>query len=153
MTVVVLALAFPAVGSELYIGLPFLEGREAESSPGTPADPTEDEGATQHSPADGPAGSSGAGEEAERIEVPDVSDRDAVEAVRLLSRAGLEVGAVRIVKSQREAATVMRTKPSAGSAVGPETPVVLVTSGGPTGIPPGFRSGDYGSAAAAQYAG
>jgi hypothetical protein len=152
MTVVILALALPAVGSESSIGLPFLEGREAESSAGSPADPTEDEGVTQRSPAGGEkTGSSGAAEE-ERIEVPDVSDRDALEAARLLSRAGLEVGAVRIVKSERAAGTVMRTRPSAGSAVGPETPVVLVTSGGPTGIPPGFGRdrGDRGGTAATQ---
>ncbi len=152
MTVVILALALPAVGSESSIGLPFLEGREAESSAGSPADPTEDEGVTQRSPAGGEkTGSSGAAEE-ERIEVPDVSDRDALEAARLLSRAGLEVGAVRIVKSERAAGTVMRTRPSAGSAVGPETPVVLVTSGGPTGIPPGFGRdrGDRGGTTATQ---
>ena len=156
MTVVLLALALPAVGSGLSIGLPFQEGREVESSPGTPADPIGDEGATQGPPAGGEAaGSPGAGEE-ERIEVPDVLDRDAVEAARLLSRAGLEVSAVRSVKSQREAGSVIRTRPSSGSAVGPETPVVLVTSGGPTGIPPGFRSGDRGGdrggAVADQYA-
>jgi hypothetical protein len=150
MTVVLLALALPAVGSELSIGLPFLKWREAESSPGTPADPAGDEGATQGPPAGGETASSPDAGEEERIEVPDVSDRDAVEAARLLSRAGLEVGAVRSLKSHREAGTVMRTRPASGSAVGPETPVVLVTSGGPTGIPPGFRSGDHG--AAGQYA-
>ena len=144
MTVAILALALPAVGSELSIRLPFLEGREAES---VPKKATRDEGATQNPQAESEtAGSSDAGA-AERIEVPDVSDLNAVEATRLISRAGLEVGAVRSVKNRREAGTVMRTRPSSGSAVGPETPVVLVTSGGPTGIPPGFRSGDYGSAA------
>ena len=150
MAVVLLALALPAVGSELSLGLPFLDGREAESSPGAPQNTTE--GAAQDPPAGSEtsgAGSPGAAE-AERVEVPDVSDRDVVEAARTLSRAGLEVGAVKTVKSQREAGTVMRTKPAAGSAA--EGPVVLVTSGGPTGIPPGFRSGDYGSATAAQYA-
>ena len=144
MTVVLLALALPAVGSELPLRLPFLEGRGAESSPGTAGETTEDERATQSPPAGSETSGSSGAAEAERIEVPDVSDRDAVEAARLLSRAELEVGAVKIVKSQREAGTVKRTKPSAGSAVGPETPVVLVASGGPTGIPPGLRSGDYG---------
>ena len=153
MTVVLLAWALPAVGSELSLGFPFFQGREAESSPGTPGGSTKDEGAAQNPPAGSDtSGSSGAGE-AERIEVPDVSDREAAEAARLLSRAGLEVGVVRVVKSRREeVGTVVRTKPAAGSAVGPETPVLLVTSGAPTGIPPGFRNGDYGSAAAAQYA-
>ena len=144
MTVVLLALALPAVGSELPLRLPFLEGRGAESSPGTAGETTEDERATQSPPAGSETSGSSGAAEAERIEVPDVSDRDAVEAARLLSRAELEVGAVKIVKSQREAGTVKRTKPSAGSAVGPETSVVLVASGGPTGIPPGLRSGDYG---------
>ena len=149
MTVAILALALPAVGSELSIGLPFLEGREAESVPKKAA---QDEGATQNPQAESEtAGSSDAGA-AERIEVPDVSDLNAVEATRLISRAGLEVGAVRSVKSRREAGTVMRTRPSSGSALGPETQVVLVTSGGPTGIPPGFRSGDRGGAVADQYA-
>ena len=149
MALVLLAWALPAVGSELSRALPFLEGREAESVPG---EATEEEGATRN-PAAGSetSGSSGAGE-AERIEVPDVSDRDVVKAGRRLSRASLEVGVVRIVKSQREAGTVLRTKPSEGSAAGPETPVVLVASGGPTGIPPGFRNGDSGSAASSQYA-
>ncbi|MDQ4127395.1 MAG: PASTA domain-containing protein, partial [Actinomycetota bacterium] len=152
MTAVLLAWALPAVGSELSLALPFLGEREAESPPGAAGDTAEDEGAAQNRQAGSEtSGSSDAGE-AERIEVPDVSDRDAVEAARLLSGAGLEVSAVRIVKSHREAGTVMRTRPSAGSAAGPETPVVLVTSGGPTGIPPGTGNGDYGSAAATQYA-
>jgi hypothetical protein len=45
------------------------------------------------------------------------------------------VAAIKTVKSRKEAGTVMRTKPS---AVEPGGPVVLVTSGGPTGIPPGL---------------
>ncbi len=145
MAVVLLAWALPAVGSELSLGLPFLGGRQAESVPG---DATEDTAATQN-PAAGSetSGSSGAGE-AERIEVPDVSERDVEKAARLLSRAGLEVGAVKLVMSRRDAGTVMRTKPSVGSAMGPETPVILVASGGPTGIPPGF----HGSAVSNQYA-
>ena len=152
MTAVLLAWALPAVGSELSLGLPFLEGRESQSSPGTPVVSTEDEGTTQKTPAGSDASGASSARVAERIEVPDVSDRDAVVAARLLSRAGLEVGAVRLVKSQRGAGTVMGTKPPAGAAVGPGTPVVLVTSGGPTGIPPGFRRGDYGSAVSDQYA-
>jgi hypothetical protein len=147
MAVVLLAWALPALGSELSLGLPFIDGREAQSSPGVPEDTTEDGGATHDPPAGGQT--SGSPSEAERVEVPDVSDRGVVEAARILSRAGFEVGAIKTVKSRKEAGTVMRTKPSAGSA---GTPVIIVTSGGPTGIPPGFRSGDAGSAVAAQYA-
>ncbi len=116
MTAVLLAWALPAVGSEFSLGLPFLQGREVESSPGAAGSTTEDEGATQ----DPAAGSetSGAGE-AERVEVPNVPDRGVVEAARTLSRAGFEVGAIKTVKSQKEAGTVMRTKPAAGSAAMP----------------------------------
>jgi excisionase family DNA binding protein len=152
MTVVLLAWALPAVGSELSLGLPFFGGREAESPPRTPVDAAEGEGATQDRPAGNEgSGASGSGE-AERVEVPDVSDRGPVEAARVISRAGLEVGAVKTVKSQREAGTVMRTKPTAGTAVKPETPVVLVASGGPTGIPPGTWGADARGAVSNQYA-
>jgi beta-lactam-binding protein with PASTA domain len=75
-----------------------------------------------------------------------------VEAMRILPRAGFRVSAIKVVKSQKEAGTVMRTKPSAGSAVEPGTPVVPVMSGGPTGIPPGIWSGDVASGAATRYA-
>jgi hypothetical protein len=141
--------ALPTLGSQLASGLPFSNGRETESSPGTPDAAAE--GASQNPPAGGGSpgsGSTGAGE-AERVEVPDVSDRGAVEAARTLSRAGFEVAAIKTVKSQKEAGTVMRTKPS---TVAPGEPVVLVTSGGPTGIPPGLRSGGARGAATAQYA-
>jgi hypothetical protein len=145
LAVVVLVWALPALGGELASGLPFFDGSEAESSPGAP----EDEGAAQNPPAGSEAPDdpeSGAGE-AERVEVPDVSDRGVVEAVPVLRRAGFRVSAIKVAKSQKEAGTVTRTKPSAGSAVEPGTPVVLVMSGGPTGIPPGIRSADGGAAA------
>ncbi|MCA1848084.1 MAG: helix-turn-helix domain-containing protein [Actinobacteria bacterium] len=61
----------------------------------------------------------------------------------------IEVAAIKTVKSRKEAGTVMRTKPSAAA---PGEPVVLVASGGPTGIPPGLRSGGARGAATAQYA-
>jgi hypothetical protein len=140
--------ALPTLGSQLASGLPFSNGRETESSPGAPDVASEDKEASQNPPAGGDtpgSGSSGAGE-AGRVEVPDVSGRGVVEAARGLSRAGFEVAAIKTVESRKEAGTVMRTKPS---AVEPGEPVVLVASGGPTGIPPGLRSG---GAATAQYA-
>ena len=143
--------ALPTLGSQLTSGLPFSSERGTESSPGAPDAAPEDEGASQNPPSDGGtpgSGASGAGE-AERVEVPDVSDRDVAEAARDLSRAGFEVAAIKTVKSRKEAGTAMRTKPSAAA---PGEPVVLVASGGPTGIPPGFRSGDSRGAATAQYA-
>jgi hypothetical protein len=144
--------ALPTLGSQLTsAGLPFSDGREAERSTGAPDAGSEDKGAPQNPPAGGgTSGSvvSGAGE-AERVEVPDVSDRDVVEAARDLSRAGFEVAAIKTVKSRKEAGTVMRTKPSTAA---PGEPVTLVASGGPTGIPPGLRSGIARSAATAQYA-
>ena len=144
-----LAWALPTLGSELIPGLPFYDDRAAESSPGAPDAAPEDGGAAQDPPASGGGdGSSGAGE-AERVEVPNVSNRGVAEAARTLSRAGFEVAAIKTVKSKKEAGTVMRTKPS---AVERGEPVVLVTSGGPTGIPPGLRGGGASSTATAQYA-
>ena len=84
--------------------------------------------------------------------MPDVSNRGVVGAVRVLSRAGFEVAAIKTIASRERAGAVMGTEPAAGSAVEPETPIVVVMSGGPTGLPPGFRNGASGSAAAAQYA-
>jgi len=156
MVILLLTWALPTMGSELASGIPFFDARKAEErSPGVSdhAAP-EGEGAAQNHPPDSEAAedvSSGSGE-AERVEVPDVSERGVVEAAQIISRAGFEVVAIKSVESQKDAGTVMRTRPSAGSAVEPGTPVVLIMSGGPTGIPPGFRNGDSDSAAAAQYA-
>jgi beta-lactam-binding protein with PASTA domain len=72
-------------------------------------------------------------EKQDGYEVPDVSDLGVVKAARILSRAGFEVAATKSVSSQREIGTVLRTKPSAGSVVEQETPVVIVTSGGRPG--------------------
>jgi excisionase family DNA binding protein len=141
----------PTLGSQLTSGLPFSNGRETESSSGAPDAALEDKGASQNPPSGGGApgsAASGAGE-AERVEVPDVSDRDVVEAARALSRAGFEVAAIKTVKSRKEAGTVMRAKPSAAAR---GEPVTLIASGGLTGIPPGLRSGSAREAATAQYA-
>jgi excisionase family DNA binding protein len=135
--------ALTSLGGELALGFPFSGAREVEEG-------SEAGEAAQNPPA-GDEGSSGAGEAA-RVEVPDVSDRDVRVAARTLSRAGFEVAAIKAVKSQKDVGTVMRTKPSAGSAVKPGTPVVLVMSGGPSGIPPEFRERGAGGSAAAQYA-
>ena len=153
--VFLLTWALPSMGSELASGILFFDARNAEESPGGVPDQAlpEQEGATQNPPAVDEApnsGSSGSGE-AGAVEVPDVSDRGVVKAVRILSRDGLEVAATKSVASRREPGTVMRTEPSAGSAVERGTPVVIVMSGGPTGIPPGLRSGGPGNAAATQY--
>jgi hypothetical protein len=153
VTVVLLGWALPTFGGELAPELPFFDQRGAGSSPddATP----KDGGAARNPPAEGEApdpaagsGSSDAGG-AGGAEVPEVSDRGVVEAARILSRAGFEVGAVKTVASQEAAGTIMRTEPTAGTTVEPGTPVVLVMSGGPTGTPPGTRSED--AAGAAQY--
>jgi beta-lactam-binding protein with PASTA domain len=70
-----------------------------------------------------------------RVEVPDVSDGGVVGAARGLSRAGFEIAAIKIIASQKRAGTVVATEPAAGSAVEPEKPIVVVMSGGPTGLP------------------
>ena len=138
-------------------GIPFFDASKTEeSSRGSPdgAAPRGEE-ATQNRPAGSEtpvAGSSGSGEAGTVEEVPDVSDRGVVGAVRVLSRAGFEVASIKTVASRRGAGAVMGTEPAAGSAVEPETPIVVVMSGGPTGLLPGFRSAGSGSAAAAQYA-
>jgi excisionase family DNA binding protein len=66
-------------------------------------------------------------------EGPDVSGQSVVEAARVLSRAGYEVSAIRTVKSDEEAGTVVRVEAAGESEVEPGAPVVLVMSGGPTG--------------------
>jgi hypothetical protein len=125
------------MSSELTYRILFFDARKVEEGcPGAPDHTTpEDEGAAQNCPASSEAagsGSSGSGE-AGRVEVPDVSDLGVVKAARILSRAGFEVAATKSVSSQREIGTVLRTKPSAGSVVEQETPVVIVTSGGRPG--------------------
>lgn len=142
LVVAVLTWTIPTLDGELASGLSLLDGQAEESSSGE--DPRK--AAAQSAS----AGNEDSGsEKAGRIEVPAVSDRGVVEAARLLSGAGFEVAAIKIVASQEEAGTVMRTKPSAGSAVEPGAPVVLVMSGGPTGIPPGVGSGGPGGGAVA----
>jgi excisionase family DNA binding protein len=154
MVVLLLTWALPTMGSELASGIAFFDARKAdESSPGAP-DHAAPEGAAQNYPpgSEEPGVRSSDSGEAARVEVPDVSDRGVVEAAQILSRAGLEVATIKSVARQKEAGTVMKTKPSAGSAVEPRTPMVLIMSGGPTGIPPGASSGDAEGEAAAQYA-
>jgi hypothetical protein len=157
MVVLLLTWALPTMGSELASGIPFFDARDAtESAPGAPDNAApEDKGTAQqnHPPGNEAAesGPSGSGE-AGQVEIPHVSDRSVVEAERILSKAGFEVAAIKSVTSRKEAGTVMRTKPSAGSAVKPGTPVILIMSGGPSGIPPGLWSGDADNGAGAQYA-
>jgi excisionase family DNA binding protein len=137
---VILIWALPILGGELS----FLDGRKAEesSSGGREGDlqAPGDEVAQNPSAGKDTSGdavgsrSSGAGET-----VPDVSGQGVVEASRTLSGAGFEVAAIKTVTSQEEAGTTTRTVPSAGSAVGPGTPVVLIMSGGPAGTPPGSQ--------------
>jgi PASTA domain len=153
MVVLLLAWALPTMGSELASGVPFIDAsaRKAESSQDAP-DTEAPDGPVQNPPSeaagDGSSASGGAG----RAEVPDVTDRGVVEAAEIISRAGFEVGAIKSVASQREAGQIQGTEPPAGSAVEPGTPIVIVMSGGPSGIPPGFRNGGHGGAAQTQYA-
>jgi PASTA domain-containing protein len=158
MVLLFLTWALPTMGSELASGIPFFDAyKKEESSRGSldGAAPRGEE-ATQNRPAGSEtpvAGSSSSGE-AGKVEevVPEVSNRGVVGAVRVLSRAGFEVAYIKTVASRRGAGAVMGTEPAAGSAVEPETPIVVVMSGGPTGLPPGFRSAGSGSAAESQYA-
>jgi beta-lactam-binding protein with PASTA domain len=62
--------------------------------------------------------------------------------VRLIYGAGIKVAAIKTVTSWEEAGTATGTVPSAGSAVGPGTPVVVIMSGGPTGTSPEGRAED-----------
>jgi excisionase family DNA binding protein len=157
MVLLFLTWALPSMGSELASGIPFFDARKKEESfRGSPdgAAPR-GEKATQNRPAGSEtpvAGSSGSGEVGKVDEMPDVSNRGVVGAVRVLSRAGFEVAYIKTVASRRRAGAVTGTEPAAGSAVEPETPIVVVMSGGPTGLPPGFRGGGSGSAVESQYA-
>ena len=156
MVILLLTWALPTMGSELASGIPFFDASNAEKrSAGAPDPAAAEDGVNtpDHPPINeaAEAQSTSAGETRE-VEVPDVSDRGVAEAARILSRAELDVAAIKSVARQKKAGTVVRTEPSAESAVGPETPIVIVMSGGPTGIPPGFRNGNAGNAAAAQYA-
>jgi hypothetical protein len=157
MVILLLTWALPTMGSELVSGIPFFDASSnaekhsagapgpaaAEDGVNTPDHPPVNAAAEAESPSTG---------ETREVEVPDVSDRGVAGAARILSRSELDLAAIKSVASQKEAGTVVRTEPSAESAVGPETPIVIVMSGGPTGIPPGFRNGNAGNAAAAQYA-
>ena len=156
MMLLLLVRALPTIGSALASGIPFFDARKAgELSGGSPNQPApRGEEATQNRPAGDEArgaGSSSSGDVG-RVEVPDVSDGGVVGAVRVLSRAGFKIAAIKIVASQRRAGTVVATQPAAGSAVEPQKPIVVVMSGGRTGLPPEFRGGRSGGGAAAQYA-
>ena len=146
LVLLLLAWALPTMGSELASGRPFFDARKAEeSSRGSPDQPRQASGETEGT------GSSSSGKVG-GVEVPDVSNLGVIGAGRVLSRAGFEIAAIEIIASRKRARTVIGTEPAAGSVVEPETPIVVVMSGGPTGLLPGFRSGGSGSAAAAQYA-
>jgi hypothetical protein len=157
LVLLLLTWALPTMGSELASGVPSFDARKVEES--SRASPDQATSRGEETKQNDPAGSqtSGAGFSSSGkvggVEVPDVSDRGVVGAVRVLSRAGFEVAAIKAITSRERAGTIIGTKPAARSVVEPETPMVVVMSGGPTGLPPGFRSGGSGSAAAAQYAG
>ncbi|HEX2183290.1 MAG TPA: PASTA domain-containing protein [Rubrobacteraceae bacterium] len=132
-------------GEELFAGLPFVGDRTGES-PSTPKEAPENEAeggtatgsvAAARSPSEGNTtsgtGASGGMMKTGPGEVPDVSGRDVEEAARRLSRAGYEVAAIQVVKSDEEAGTVLRTQPAAGTAAEPGSPVFLIMSSGPTG--------------------
>jgi hypothetical protein len=81
--------------------------------------------------------------------IPDVSGRPLKEAARILSRAGYGVAATKSVKDREEYGTVIGTEPSAGTEVGPNAPVVLTMSAGPTGVASAGASSAGSSAASA----
>ncbi len=119
MVLLLLAWALPTMGSGLASGVPFFDAPKAGEGSG---------GETR-----GPWSSSSG--DVGRVEVPDVSDGGVVGTARGLSRAGFEIAAIKIIASQKRAGTVVATEPAAGSAVEPEKPIVVVMSGGPTGLP------------------
>ncbi len=128
---VILMWALPTLGGELS----FLDGRKAEkSSSGSREGDLQapGEAVAQNPSAGNDASGDAVGSRSSGPEeaVPDVSGQGVVEAARTLSGAGFEVAAIKTVTSQEETGTTTRTVPSAGSAVGPGTPVVLIVSGG-----------------------
>jgi excisionase family DNA binding protein len=153
--VFLLTWALPTMASELASGLPLFDGRKVEgSSPSAPdGAATKDQGAGENLPpgSQTPGPGSSASRAAGQLEVPDVSDQRVIRAARILSRAGFEVVTAKIVTNRKEAGTVIRTKPSAGSTVERGTQVVLIVSGGPIGIPPGARSGGAEKGPTARY--
>lgn len=68
-----------------------------------------------------------------RIPVPDLSGYDASIAQRLVSAAGLRVGATESTQAPAPAGVVINSRPPAGSTLLPGTPITLVVSvGAPT---------------------
>jgi excisionase family DNA binding protein len=146
VVVATLLLALPTRGGELAAGFPFLGDRASENPPSAP-----DEGPEKQTAAGAESGgavaarASSANDDATADtaassavdtgpgEVPDVSGQSVVPAAKALSRAGYEVAAIRIVKSEEEAGTVVGAEPSVGTAAGSGSPVVLRMSGGPSG--------------------
>jgi len=134
-----LLLALPKLGGgELSAGISS-PGDQAQERPQSPPEEGQAPGdAAARAPSaggEGPGADTAASEVVETGpgEVPDVSGRDVAEAARALSAAGYEVAAVQTVKSEEEAGTVVRTEPTAGSAVQPGDPVFLIMSGGSSG--------------------
>jgi excisionase family DNA binding protein len=134
----ILLLVLPVLGA----GFPFAGDRANESVPNEK--PSGDEAAARAPAAGGEAQGAEADpvareqEEASPGEGPDVSGKSVVEAARVLSGAGYDVAAIRTVKSDEEAGTVVRVEPAAGgSELEPGASVVLVMSGGPSGTETG----------------
>ena len=107
---------------------------DAAAPPEEETTPDEESGGTPSPP--GPSGG-----------VPEVSGRTLEEAARAVYEAGYVVAAIRAVKSQEERGTVTGTQPSAGTEAGPNTPVVLTTSAGPTGASSAAAASTSASAA------
>jgi excisionase family DNA binding protein len=140
-----LLLALPTTGGEQAAGFPFPGDRASETPPSAPAaGPEKQPAGRTESGGVAAAGSSSANDGATADtaasgevdtgpgEVPDVSGRSVAQAAKALSRAGYEVAAIQIVKSEEEAETAVGTEPSVGTPVGPGSPVVLRMSGGPS---------------------
>jgi excisionase family DNA binding protein len=127
------------VGVILMWAYPTLDGRQAKESAQRGDQQEKQEPAVAQNPSAGneaPEDAAGSRSSGPGEAVPDVSGEGVIEASRTLSSAGFEVAAIKTVPSQKEAGTTTRTVPSAGSAAGPGTPVVLVVSGGPVGNSP-----------------
>ena len=82
------------------------------------------------------------------VDVPDVSGRSLEGAVRIISDAGFEVAGIETRTSRGGQERAIGTEPPAGAPAKPGGPVIL-TMGGPAGIPPGAQDASASASATA----
>lgn len=92
--------------------------------------PAEDTGKSKTSGGSAAASENATSPAAERVPVPSLVNLEEGAARNALLDAGLQVGEIQFQRSPKPAGTVLASRPQAGTAVSPDTPVSLLLSDG-----------------------